>query len=182
MAVGTGFKWLRIYDSRGASRPLSVVAHNKGVHGVQFDPFNSNRLATFSDDGIIKLWDIRLLRSSTPLMSVHTSGRSSKQRSLLQINWCPTRPGYLGTIFKDDSVLRLWDLSGAMSLLDQREINPNVDPNSVSAGQPLRKHRAVGPLLCTSWHPTVAQVWALCMNDWWNPPLSHCSNWASLLT
>lgn len=56
LAVGTGFKWLRIYDIRGNSRPTSIVAHSKTVNGVTFDPFNPMRLATFSEDGTIKIW------------------------------------------------------------------------------------------------------------------------------
>jgi WD40 repeat protein len=39
--------------------PQSVVAHSKSVHGVCFDPFNDDVLATFSEDGNIRLWDIR---------------------------------------------------------------------------------------------------------------------------
>ena len=41
--------------------PKSVVAHSRAVNGVSFDPFHEHRLLTFSDDGIIKLWDIRKL-------------------------------------------------------------------------------------------------------------------------
>ena len=39
--------------------PQSVVAHSKSVHGVCFDPFHDETLATFSEEGVIKLWDIR---------------------------------------------------------------------------------------------------------------------------
>ena len=39
----------------------SVVAHARGVHGVTFDPFHERRLATYSEDGIVKLWDMRRL-------------------------------------------------------------------------------------------------------------------------
>lgn len=41
--------------------PRSVVAHAKAVSGVCFDNFDSNRLATFSEDGIVKVWDLRKL-------------------------------------------------------------------------------------------------------------------------
>lgn len=39
--------------------PQSVVAHSRAVNGVSFDPFHNERLASFSEDGIVKLWDIR---------------------------------------------------------------------------------------------------------------------------
>lgn len=80
LAAGTGAKWLRIYDLRGTSTyfkfifslfvnvivgdinaPRSVMAHTKAVSGVCFDFFDYNRLATFSEDGIVKVWDLRKL-------------------------------------------------------------------------------------------------------------------------
>jgi len=49
-------------DIDGASvAPKSVVAHAKAAQGVCFDPFNPDHLATFSDDGYIKIWDLRRL-------------------------------------------------------------------------------------------------------------------------
>jgi WD40 repeat protein len=41
------------------SSPQSVVAHAKAVQGVCFDPFHNETVATFSEEGVIKLWDIR---------------------------------------------------------------------------------------------------------------------------
>lgn len=62
LAAGTHVKWLRIYDLRGdINAPRSVVAHQKAVNGVCFDHFDYNRMATFSEDGIVKVWDIRKL-------------------------------------------------------------------------------------------------------------------------
>ena len=37
------------------------MAHTKAVSGVCFDFFDYNRLATFSEDGIVKVWDLRKL-------------------------------------------------------------------------------------------------------------------------
>ena len=54
LAVGTGFKWLRIYDIRGG-RPLSIAAHSKAVQGVLFDPFSSTQLLTYSEDDVLKV-------------------------------------------------------------------------------------------------------------------------------
>jgi WD40 repeat protein len=60
LVSGTAMKWLRLYDlRRDLNTPQSIVAHAKSVLGVSFDPFNTNRLLTFSEDGIIKFWDIR---------------------------------------------------------------------------------------------------------------------------
>ncbi len=63
LATGTGTKWLRIYDLRAPYKaPKSAVAHSKAVYGVTFDPFHEDRLATFSEDAIIKIWDLRQLK------------------------------------------------------------------------------------------------------------------------
>ena len=44
----------------------------KAVYGVTFDPFDDTRLATYSDDadGIVKVWDVRKLKDSEPLVSL----------------------------------------------------------------------------------------------------------------
>ena len=92
-----GFKWLRLYDVRsavvgggaGSSQPLSAIAHAKGVQAVVVDPFVGHRLATASEDGIIKLWDVRMLNEATVVLET--------KKSLLQLSWCPTRPSLLVT-------------------------------------------------------------------------------------
>ena len=49
--------------------PRSVIAHSRSVNGVNFDPFNDSRILTFSEDGIIKLWDIRKLVQPVRILS-----------------------------------------------------------------------------------------------------------------
>ena len=41
-----------------------MVAHTKSVLGVHFDPFHDDRLLTFSEDGMVKLWDVRKMTES----------------------------------------------------------------------------------------------------------------------
>lgn len=43
---------------------MGIVAHSKGVFGVTFNPLQPERLATFSEDGVVRLWDIRNLNES----------------------------------------------------------------------------------------------------------------------
>ena len=52
------------------STPHHALA--KAVYGVTFDPFDDTRLATYSDDadGIVKVWDVRKLKDSEPLVSL----------------------------------------------------------------------------------------------------------------
>ena len=140
LAVGTGFKWLRIYDIRGNTRPTSVVAHAKSVNGVTFDPFNSMRLATFSEEGTIKIWDLRMI-TRKEVFSIHSTpvtGASRTPKSLLEVEWCPTSQHRLATVHKDEDGFRLWDLSGSLPILPPSmqgsSALPQDDPSSVTAG------------------------------------------------
>jgi len=71
---------------------------------------------------VVKIWDLRKLRD--PLFSLNT-----ESKSLLQIEWCPTRSGVLASIGKEESVLKLWDLNdSALDLpsdfnIQQQELN-----------------------------------------------------------
>lgn len=47
--------------SADVNAPQSIVAANKSVYGVSFDPFQPERLTTFQEDGVVRLWDIRRL-------------------------------------------------------------------------------------------------------------------------
>ena len=42
------------------------------MYGVTFDPFDDTRLVTYSDDadGVVKVWDVRKLKDSEPLVSL----------------------------------------------------------------------------------------------------------------
>ena len=118
LATGTGVKWLRIYDLRGdLNAPQSVVAHAKSVHGVSFDPFKPERLVTFSEDGIIKLWDIRNFTDS-----IFTFNSNSK--GLSQLEWCPTRSGVLATIAKDEKQIKFWDIKDSLAIKSESIIKP----------------------------------------------------------
>lgn len=109
LATGTGFKWLRIYDLRTKSTPLSVVAHNKAVLGVTFDEHRPNILATFSDSPQepVKVWDIRQLEASnSPLLTIQQTSKN-----LSQVSWCPSKPGILVTSSAEEKWISLWDIS-----------------------------------------------------------------------
>eukprot|EP01112_Ceratiomyxa_fruticulosa_P009735 TRINITY_DN2550_c0_g6_i1.p1 TRINITY_DN2550_c0_g6~~TRINITY_DN2550_c0_g6_i1.p1 ORF type:complete len:963 (+),score=164.66 TRINITY_DN2550_c0_g6_i1:1544-4432(+) len=106
LAVGTNLRWLRIYDLRGnLSNPRSVVAHGKAVSGVCFDSFNPYRLATFSEEPNVRIWDTRKLVEPT-----HIIQTGNKNENVQQIDWCPTRSGILGTISKEHNAIKIWDL------------------------------------------------------------------------
>jgi len=122
LMVGTGYKWMRIYDLRDINNPKAVVAHTKNVFGLCFDPNNDSRIATFSDDGTIKVWDTRMLVKRT---SQEAALWFSAGKGLSQIGWCPTRSGVLGSITEGSSTISLWDTNtGKVSDEGQQEGKP----------------------------------------------------------
>jgi len=53
------------------NKPVQLIsAHSRAVQGIEFNPFNHNIFATFSDISPIKLWDKRkLVESQSPVSS-----------------------------------------------------------------------------------------------------------------
>eukprot|EP01087_Luapelamoeba_hula_P013119 TRINITY_DN3732_c0_g1_i3.p1 TRINITY_DN3732_c0_g1~~TRINITY_DN3732_c0_g1_i3.p1 ORF type:complete len:532 (-),score=15.46 TRINITY_DN3732_c0_g1_i3:1082-2677(-) len=150
LATGTGARWLRIYDLRSsdATARKSVLAHSKGVYGVSFDPFHDRRLATFSDDGDIKVWDVRKLRD--PLFTIHTGGKS-----VMQIAWCPTRSGILASIAKDDRFVKLWDTKDSSIHIASESSDAATSPEPLREfSRPCRSYEATEAVSWVSWHPT----------------------------
>eukprot|EP00743_Colponemidia_sp_Colp-15_P004686 GILK01005049.1.p1 GENE.GILK01005049.1~~GILK01005049.1.p1 ORF type:complete len:1033 (+),score=162.65 GILK01005049.1:118-3216(+) len=148
LASGAGMKWLRIYDIRtDMNSPLSVAAHSKGVYGVTFDQFNQRRLSTYSDDGIIKIWDISKL--SEPLFVI-----DSGSKSLSQIAWSCTRPNVLASIARDESWVGIWDLHDANKPAARE--GTSMEPTLIR--KPSRKRSSIEPLSSIAWHPSQEHV------------------------
>jgi WD40 repeat protein len=148
LATGTGTKWLRIYDLRAPYKaPKSAVAHSKAVYGVTFDPFHEDRLATFSEDAIIKIWDLRQLKD--PILSLNTNSKG-----LVQIEWCPTRAGVLAVIGKEESSIRLWDIKDSYSQLNAASKDGVVEPAITEAlTKPSRSYDTSDVVVSVGWSP-----------------------------
>lgn len=57
IGAGMGLKWIRFYDLRqdaSLGAPATVI-NTKAVHGLQTDPFHEYRLASYAEDGSIKV-------------------------------------------------------------------------------------------------------------------------------
>lgn len=114
LATGTGFKWLRMYDLRATALApsYSVVAHAKAVHGVVFDPFRPQYVATYSDAPyeMAKVWDVRKLggrQAATPVALIQPTSKV-----LADVCWSPTERGILATISYEERWISFWDLNG----------------------------------------------------------------------
>eukprot|EP01137_Pigoraptor_chileana_P029757 Opistho-2@15358 len=106
LAAGVGMKYLRIFDLREESTSRSAaVATTKAVFGACIDPFNGNRLASFSTtEGIVKVWDVR--RMSDPILSLTTD-----PKQIAHISWCPSRAGLLAALCKDSLAVDVWSIA-----------------------------------------------------------------------
>ena len=82
LVVGTSHKMMRVYDLRAkSSSPVtSLSAHSKSVMGVSFSPCQSNMILSYSEDGIVKVWDMRALGTGGPVVSVDAYEASIRGR------------------------------------------------------------------------------------------------------
>jgi WD40 repeat protein len=139
LLVGTSFRWLRLFDVRARDEQLACHAHAKAVYGVVFDPFNPNRLLTFSDAsdtpaGVVKGWDLRRLSQGAPLFTLaagdagndrqtgdrSAASRTSQSRGLIQVGWAPTQRGLVGTMAEGATGMCVWDVD-QMILVQQHQ-------------------------------------------------------------
>ncbi len=136
-AVGTGSRYLRVIDLREAQPVGQVAAHAKAVHGVLFNPFSEHQLATYSDDGLIKVWDLRRLDNA--MISIQTSTNQKHDKKIQQITWCAARAHLLASIAKDDHKVKIWDVQSG-------ELNGSVL-------KPYKTRTMGEPLAAISWVP-----------------------------
>lgn len=114
LAVGTGAHLLRLYDIRKPrdTRETSSDIETTAVHGICFDPFDSTRMASFGDDGIVRFWDARLpkvvlsLNASIP----DDGGTSRKPAPISHIAFSPLRRGLFGTLTEGATYMKFWTL------------------------------------------------------------------------
>ena len=157
LAVGTGSKWLRLYDTRDGVRggaSASVVAHSRAVLGLRYDPHLHHRVASWSEDGLVKVWDHRQLTS--PVLVVHSSGwKAAKARVVVEADFCPTSPSLLATLSREEDFVRLWDLSASLPH-SEAEVRAITGLPEQSDCPPMRRVRTTGGggwLSSLSWHP-----------------------------
>jgi len=147
LIIGTGFKWMRIFDLRDANNPIPVVAHAKNVFGACFNPRNEHSLATYSDDGTIKVWDTRMLTKRASQDSALWFATGTK---VTQIGWCPSRPGVLASISEGSPILQLWDTNSG------ERVEPSDDTQPMTI-KPCQVHENTDgePIVSFDWHSTV---------------------------
>lgn len=88
------------------STPLSI--QDKAVYGLTTDPYHSHRIASYTEDGVIKLWDIR--KADDAVLSINVDHSSGSRTPLSRILFAPTKRGLLASLSRDANAVDLWDL------------------------------------------------------------------------
>ncbi|RKP27136.1 WD40-repeat-containing domain protein, partial [Syncephalis pseudoplumigaleata] len=153
LVAGMAHKWLRVYDTR-SSDPPSVTISTKAVYGVQVDPFHDKRMASFTEDGIVRIWDVR--KPAEAVLNIQAATRSASLETLL---YSPRRSGLLATHGKDSPYIRLWDLQEGTT---RHYTSTTILPRPPS-GEPIdipvlwrsrQTKPALRPLASFAWIPT----------------------------
>ncbi|KAJ3300037.1 hypothetical protein HK104_005033 [Borealophlyctis nickersoniae] len=82
----------------------SIVFQTKAVFGITTDPFHPHRFASWADDSIIRIWDVR--NPTEPALSLNAEYRNG----IAQLEWSPLRAGLLASVGKDSPTVKLWDI------------------------------------------------------------------------
>lgn len=143
LIAGMGNKYLRVYDIRAdpGSNPLQFAS--KAVHGIAVDPFSPYRLASYTEEGIIKLWDIR--KNNDAVLTLNPDNKNN----LSKIVFSPTQPGFLASLTKDAFHINLWDIQETCSLqsaVDSSVQKAAIAP-SVSTSAAIANTTAANPKL-----------------------------------
>ncbi|XP_068645600.1 histone-binding protein MSI1-like [Aristolochia californica] len=97
---------LMIWDLRSyeGKRPQqAVIAHEKNVNSLSFNPFNEWALATGSSDTTVNLFDLRKLTSPLHTFASHTD-------EVFQVEWNPLQETALVSSAADRRIM-VWDLN-----------------------------------------------------------------------
>ncbi|VAI20543.1 unnamed protein product [Triticum turgidum subsp. durum] len=98
-SVGDDCKFM-MWDLRTNKPEQSIVAHQKEVNSLSFNPFNEWILATASGDGTIKLFDLRKLSRSLHAFDNH-------EGEVFQVEWNPNLETVLASHAADKRVM-IW--------------------------------------------------------------------------
>uniref|UniRef100_A0A0E0M3Y9 Histone-binding protein RBBP4-like N-terminal domain-containing protein n=1 Tax=Oryza punctata TaxID=4537 RepID=A0A0E0M3Y9_ORYPU len=101
-SVGDDCK-LMMWDLRTNKPEQSIVAHQKEVNSLSFNPFNEWILASASGDATIKLFDLRKLSRSLHVFDSH-------EGEVFQVEWNPNLETVLASSAADKRVM-IWDVS-----------------------------------------------------------------------
>ncbi|KAK9855790.1 hypothetical protein WJX84_011228 [Apatococcus fuscideae] len=106
-----------LWDTRAAGPATKIDgAHGeKDLHCVDWNPLNTDLLATGAADGSLKVWDRRKLSSSSAPEAIFSCQHHSEP--IMRLEWSPTAATCLAT-GSEDHVINVWDLARGGSSAD----------------------------------------------------------------
>jgi hypothetical protein len=143
--TGMNIKWLRLFDLRNSSSSGSSISiSTRAVFGMVSDPFKDVQVASYSEDGIIKVWDLR--RPSESLLAIPCPEKNGG--AVLHIAYSPTRSGVLGALYRDCPGFNLFEVvdqpSHSVSLDLSSGTAPLGSPDIVNMPEPMFTSSAIG--------------------------------------
>lgn len=82
----------------------SLIFSTRAVQGITTDPFCAHRWASYADDGIVRVFDLR--RVGEPVLSFSTDFKNGVK----QINWAKSRSGIIGVIGRDSPIIKIFEI------------------------------------------------------------------------
>jgi hypothetical protein len=128
LGAGMGLKWMRWYDIRQESSPAIVIG-TRSVYGIQVDPLNRFRFASFSDEGIINIFDMR--KYSDSLLSISGPVVNEGKSGCVRISFSSKRAGMLAALYKESKRLHVFDIQNGPSINDITYIEDDIYINSL---------------------------------------------------
>jgi coronin-1B/1C/6 len=133
----------------GPNLPL-IVGHSADVLDIDFNPFNESLIASASEDGYAKIWQIPegglTANVSTPVQSL-----SGHKRKVGTVNFSPVANNVLATSSTDFSV-KIWDIEAGDAKIDVsghsdiiQSLAWNYDGTLIATAAKDRKVRSVDP-------------------------------------
>jgi len=137
-----------VWDARDSSRKPSttIAAHDNDVNVLSWSPRVGELIATGSDDGDFKVWDVRSATTAMANFKWH-------KKPITSIDWHPTDEAALA-VACDDHCVSLWDMSVEDDLTGLKE-TPGAEhfpPQLLFLHQGQKEPKEV------RWHPQIPSV------------------------
>lgn len=138
LVAAMALKWIRCYDLRASpasNSSATAVMTARNISSLVADPFDAHRFASVSEDGIVRMWDLR--HNSEPILTFSSEdgvAKGTDKRSLarqasklsltpststitggagpttISVAFSPTRRGHIATLDRDANYLSAWNI------------------------------------------------------------------------
>ncbi|EPZ32065.1 Polyketide synthase, enoylreductase domain-containing protein [Rozella allomycis CSF55] len=91
LGVTLASRQIKIYDTRIPLNSSNAAINSKAIRGFKSDPMMPDRIAGFSDDGIVEIWDLR--NTDQSILDLTFNGKK-----ISHVSFSPNRNGLLGVL------------------------------------------------------------------------------------